>query len=286
MVSYPKQAVTFDNQLELLIERGLEINDRAKALDTLSRISYYRLSGYWHPFRDNPGEGFIAGANFDTVLGLYDFDRKLRLLVMDALERVEVTLRTDLTYHLAHAFGPFAHTNPANYRRNFGHRAWVAKATEETRRSSELFITHYRNKYDGFPIIPIWMLTEVITLGALSRLYEGMLSEQQGPVAKTYGVAPSVLRTWLRTLTYTRNLCAHHSRLWNRELANRPSLPRHDPLWNPPVTPTNRRLFAVLLILRRMMERHHDGENWHLRRGFVVTHRCKSKLAKRYGFTG
>jgi abortive infection bacteriophage resistance protein len=264
VMRYPKPPLSFEEQLLLLEERGLAIGDRNAAAHALARISYYRLSAYWHPFK-NADDSFEPGASFDSALTLYEFDRHLRLQVMDAIERVEIALRTSITYTLAHAYGAFAHCNAANFRSRFHHRTWVSKIEDEARRSKEVFIEHYKEKYEGFPALPIWMATEVIPLGTLSRLYEGMFAKDQRCVAADYDIHHEVLRSWLRTLCYIRNLCAHHSRLWNREIPVAPSLPRHDPLWIPPVTPTNRRLFAVLLVLRQLMAHHHQGRHWQQR---------------------
>ncbi|MFK5948469.1 MAG: Abi family protein [Methylococcales bacterium] len=173
-----------------------------------------------------------------------------------------MALRTSITYTLSHTYGTFSHTQAANFRSNFRHNQWLARVEQDAASSQEDFIRHYRNKYQGFPRLPIWMATEVITLGALSRLYEGMLKLDQDAVASDYNIQPAVLRTWLRTLTYIRNLCAHHARLWNRQLSVAPEMPRHDVRWQAPLTPTNRRLFAVLLILRQMMHHHHQGLHW------------------------
>lgn len=258
---YDKPPLTFGQQLDLLAARGLEVNPRDLALHALERISYYRLSAYWYPVK-NQDDTFRPGARFDAALNLYEFDRHLRLQVMGAIERVEIALRTAITYTLAHAYGTYAHTDSANFRNTFQHAEWVGKAETEARNSQEAFVEHFRKKYEGFPTLPIWMATEVISLGSLSRLYEGMLPREQKQVAVDYRIHPSVLRSWFRTLTYVRNICAHHARLWNRELSNAPELPRHDRQWQPPATPTNRRLFALLLMLRQMMARHHDGLHW------------------------
>lgn len=263
-MQYPKPPLSFEQQLALLEERGLAIGDRNAAAHALARVSYYRFSAYWHPFK-NADDSFKPGANFEAALSLYELDRHLRLQVMDAVERVEIALRTSITYTLAHAYGAFAHGNAANFRPHFPHRRWVSKIEDEAQRSKEVFIQHYKAKYEGFPALPIWMATEVIPLGALSRLYEGMFAKDQRLVAADYGIHHSVFCSWLRTLCYIRNLCAHHSRLWNREIPVAPELPRHDPLWNPPITPTNRRLFAVLLVLRQLMAHHHQGRHWQQR---------------------
>lgn len=261
---YNKPPLTFEQQLELLESRQMLITDRDQALHALECISYYRLSAYWYPVK-NDNDTFKPGTRFDVAESLYEFDRHLRLQVMDAIERIEIALRTAITYTLAHSYGAFAHTDPTNFRNTFQHRRWIEKLEYELGNSQEVFIQHFRNKYAGFPAMPIWMAIEVITLGALSRLYEGLLPREQKQIARVYAVHPAVLRSWLRTLTYTRNLCAHHARLWNRELSNAPEMPRHEAAWHPPVTPTNRRLFAVLLILRRMMDHHHDGTHWQKR---------------------
>lgn len=261
---YDKQPLTFDEQVALLSSRGLDINDQDHALHALERISYYRLSAYWYPVR-NHDDSFRDGASFDVALQLYEFDRHLRLLVMDAIERVEISLRTAITYTLAHSYGTFAHIDSANFRRNFRHAQWTSKVEHESQNSQEDFVSHYRNTYEGFPTLPIWMVTEIISLGALSRFYEGMLHDDQRNISEDYHVQPFVLRSWLRTLTYVRNVCAHHARLWNRQLAVAPELPRHDLQWQAPITPTNQRLFSVLLILRQMMAHHHQGVHWQQR---------------------
>ncbi len=261
---YDKQPLTIDEQVARLSFRGLEITDSSHALHTLERISYYRLSAYWYPVK-NADSSFSAGANFDVALQLYEFDRHLRLLVMDAIERVEISLRTAITYTLSHTYGTFAHTNPDNSRRHFRHEQWIAKVEHDSKYAQEDFVSHYRNTYEGFPTLPLWMVTEVVSLGALSRLYEAMLHGDQLKISSDYHIQPIVLRTWLRTLTYIRNVCAHHYRLWNRQLAVAPELPRHDEQWQSPITPTSKRLFAVLLILRQMMAHHHQGVHWQQR---------------------
>lgn len=263
-MQYDKPPLTFEQQLDLLASRGLQIGDRKQALHALARISYYRLSAYWHPVK-NSDDTFKLGARFEVSLTLYEFDRHLRLQVMDAIERIEIALRTAITYNMAHAYGTFAHTSPTNFRDRFDHAGWIEKIEDEAAHSREIFINHYRDKYEGFPTLPIWMATEVISWGALSRLYEGMLPKDQKIIASDYGIQPIVMRSWLRTLTYIRNLCAHHGRLWNRELAVAPELPRHDERWQPPLIPTNRRLVAILLILRQMMDHHHQGSHWQYR---------------------
>ena len=104
---YNKPPLTFDEQLNRLLVRGLIVENRELALSTFSTISYYRLSAYWYPFRQRNADGkatdnYISNTKFEEPLALYEFDRQLRLLVLDAIERIEVALRTKIThfYHI------------------------------------------------------------------------------------------------------------------------------------------------------------------------------------------
>ena len=258
---YSKGALSFQQQVDLLRSRGLGIGDEQRAVRVLERTSYYRLSAYWLPFKQ-PNDSFESGATFEEAERLYEFDRRLRLLVLDALERVEVRLRTQITYSLAHAYGPFAHEEPANFHAGFDHPRWVTKLHDETGRSHETFVNHFMNSYCGFPKLPIWMAAEVMTLGALFMLFRAMQPNDRRPIAARYGVHYDVLASWLHALTYVRNVCAHHSRLWNRELAIQPRLPNKESLWKPPHVTNNRRLYAILLILRTLTRDHHFADDW------------------------
>lgn len=263
---YQKPALTFKDQLEHLRKRGLIIDDHASALLQLSTISYYRLSAYWYPFRIRDSNGnvtsdFIEGTSFEDVISLYEFDRQLRLLVIDAIERIEVYLRTLITYHLGHTYGAFGHTDPQNFHPQFDHAQWIQNLEDEARRSSDEFVNHYKNKYTGFPTLPIWMMTEVMSLGSLSFCYRGLKHNDKKLISGKLGLHHKRLADWLHKLTYIRNICAHHSRLWNRELAVRPETSK-EPVWKPPVTPRNDRIFYILLMLRYLLKTTNNGENW------------------------
>lgn len=269
---YNKPALTFEDQLKKLESKGMIITNKADALIQLSSISYYRLSGYWYPFRKRDDQGnvtseFEGGTTIEQALELYEFDRQLRSLVLDAIERVEVAIRTQITYHMAHTYGAFAHADSKNFHPGFNHASWLRKLEDETTRSSDEFIRHFKTKYNGFPTIPVWMLTEVMSLGALSFFYKGLHNNQKAgvedkkAVAQHFNVHHKRLGNWLHILTYVRNICAHHSRLWNRELAIRPDQSKSAE-WLPPLTPRNDRIFYILLMLRHLLRGTGNGDIW------------------------
>lgn len=250
MQKYNKPPLTYAEQIELLLNRGLIVSDRNKAEQFLSQVNYYRLSAYCLPFEVNRHQ-FKPNASFDQIRELYEFDRRLRFLIDEALEVVEISFRTSLAYYLSHQYGPFVHEDASRFYTGFDHTTWINKVHEETQRSKETFIDHYRNKYDGFPKMPIWMAVEVMSFGALSQLYHSLLRVDQIALAKTVGFHSSVLSSWLHTFTYVRNMCAHHSRIWNRELAIAMTVPRGDS-WN---NINTKRIGSVVLAINHFLSR-------------------------------
>lgn len=271
-IPYAKPPFTFAEQITRLEQKGMIFNNKAKAENRLASISYYRLSGYWYPFRLRDEQNqtinkFEPNTNFDDVVFLYETDRKLRSLILDAIERAEIAVRTQFTYHIGHKYLAFGHTDKNNFHPKFKHADWLKKLETEVLRSSDDFIRHYKLKYAGFPKIPIWMLTEVMSLGALSFGYNGLVNDQKSgiedkkAVAQHFNLHHKKLGDWLHTLTYVRNICAHHSRLWNRELAIKPDKNK-DSNWLPPITPRNDRVFYILLMLRHLLNATGNGDEW------------------------
>lgn len=227
---FGKVATSHADQVILLQQRGMIVDNQAEAELYLQHLNYYRLSAYWLPFEaDHATHTFRPGTRFTDVLNLYIFDRELRLLVLDAIERIEVSVRSQWAYQLAHLHGPHAHLNSALARKPHFWRSNIDQLTEEVDRSEEAFIKHLKSTYsDRLP--PIWAACEVMSLGLLSRWYNNLKPmPTRRAIAATYRIDEKVLESWLRHLSLIRNTCAHHSRLWNREFTITPLLPRNKP---------------------------------------------------------
>lgn len=228
-MNYTKPPISIDDQIALLAGRGLNVPDTAKAALYLSNISYYRLRAYTYPFQDNtvPNHPFRPGTTFDQILNLYVFDRELRLLVFDAIERIEIALRTQIIYQFAVAYGSHWFENPTLYKDPKLLRRDLSSLDKEISRSSETFIHHYQNKYTNPLRPPSWMSLEVTTMGLLSKLFENLkMCQAKKNVARHFGLGhPKVLESWMHTLSNLRNICAHHGRLWNRALTQAPIMP-------------------------------------------------------------
>jgi abortive infection bacteriophage resistance protein len=257
---FKKTWLSYADQVQLLVERGLVVADESFAEQLLAHLNYYRFSGYCLAF-ESERHTFVTGTTFEQVASAYEFDLKLRDLLTEALEVVEVDLRTDIAYLFGERYGAFGHTLASNFFASsatlyapFAHADWLDRLREEADRSSELFVSHFRRTHSEFPDLPIWIATEVMSFGGLSKMFSGMLKKDQRGVAHRYGLQPLVLRKAMHHFVYIRNLCAHHSRLWDRVWNIKPELPAGKN-WQPPLLPGNNRLFATLLLLRQMMQR-------------------------------
>lgn len=214
-VPFDKPALSYDEQLDKLIKRGMTVANREQAIQALSHINYYRLGVYWYGFEsEHEQHSFREATSFEDVVSLYVFDRKLRLLVLDAIERIEISFRTQWTYHMSQAYGSHAHMNEAAHNQSWQHT--VKEMHRELKRSDERFIKQIMSKYsDDSP--PIWAVSEVISFGLLSKWYKNLrVNTVRKNISRIYGVHPDVFQSWMQHLTVLRNNCALHSRLWNR----------------------------------------------------------------------
>jgi abortive infection bacteriophage resistance protein len=307
MTSFTKPAVSVDQQLEILERRGLSVRQPARAKRFLEVVSFFRLSIYMRPFQipGNVDHLFKANTEFKQVIALYAFDRELRLLVIDAIERVEVAVRATLNNHMsckyqtdtAHS-GSHWYLNRDLFNQKYNHQRLIryledkqgTEATQLTRdivkitrsnatteikqqriaqRSKENYSRFYQHNYQTPALMPGWAMTEELTLGSLSHMYQGLKKDaDRKAIAKRFDVPHEVLASWLHTLNFVRNCCAHHSRIWNRELAVQPKIP-HGALWQLPerlaegqIQP-QRRIYVVLLLLAHLMRRVSPDSQWH-----------------------
>jgi len=227
-VPYTKQALSYSDQIQQLRNRGLIIENEPKALHLLEVISYYRLSGYWYPMlSDKEKHLFKPNSTFELAYCIYKFDRELRLLILSELEKIEIAIRAKMIYALSHSCGVFWYTNPLNFNNQISYHETISKIGAEYERSDEDFIQSFKNKYsDSMP--PSWMMFEFSSFGILSSLYSNLLpGKGRRDIANYFGLSDSVLESWLHSIVYLRNICAHHSRLWNKEMRIQPIIPRN-----------------------------------------------------------
>jgi abortive infection bacteriophage resistance protein len=243
---FDKPWLSISDQIQKLQGYGLTISDVPAASAFLEHINYYRFCGYGLAF-EKSRHVFLPGTTFEQVRSAYEFDRSLRDLVTESLEVIELDLRTTIAHFFGKKYGAFGYVSEKSFFHTDRHREWLSNVCAETVRSSELFVKHHKEVYQEFPNMPIWVATEIMSFNTLSKMYSFMWKDDKKVIAARYHVQPDILGTWLHHLVYVRNLCAHHSRLWDRIWAIKPNFPAGKN-WESPLVPSNMRLFATLLI--------------------------------------
>lgn len=216
-MEYKKPPMKIKEQIKLLRERGLIVDDEEKLERYLRNISYYHFSIYFKHFQSN--DHFIEGTNFEDVLNIYVFDQKLRLLLLDVLERIEKSFKCRFAYEVSILSGDACWIADKKYFKNeLEHNNRVIKILEDLKYSKEIFIKHYYENYSLPEYPPIWMIIETLTFGQCVMICNQLKRENVKVIADTYGINGKLLSNWFHALSIIRNFCAHHARLWNREV--------------------------------------------------------------------
>lgn len=231
---YNKPAITVNDQLRQIKRRGMGISSHAEAKHYLRSVGYYRLEGYWWTMqRDAVRHLFRRGSSFTQVIERYNFDRELRLMALNMIERVEIGVRTQLIYHLSLSYGPFWFEDGTLKKNTGHHRRNLHRLEKEVRRSQEKFIVEHRRKYHrDTRNPPSWKSLEVISLGLLSKMYRNLADglPEKATITNNLGLpTPNMLENWLHAIALLRNVCAHHCRLFERSMEIWPTLPTRLP---------------------------------------------------------
>lgn len=245
--------------------KGLETRgQRDKALHALEFIGYHRLLIYMRPLQD-PQKRFFATVQFDDILQLYDFDRRLRLVFLDAIDRIEVAFRAAIinTLALDKTCGSHFYMDAIHFKDCKAHRDVMKQVLGLPEKNAA--IKHYYDNYNTPALPPVWTVLEAMTIGQLSRLFSDLHLDHRKTVATKFGYDESVLVTWLKSLTILRNVCAHHGRLWNASItADAPKyakaiageFPSHN---------DRGRIFARAVVVQALLEKIDPTSDWKVR---------------------
>ncbi len=268
-IPYNKLHLSISDQIAKLQSRGMQFADITNAEHYLSHMNYYRLTAYWLPYEQSHAtHRFQSDTHFEEILKYYVFDRELRLLVLDAIERIEVSVRTQMTYVLTEKYGSHPHLCPEVFYCPVKYAQNLSKLKNEYERSDEIFSKHFKIKYVE-KIPPMWAAVELMTLGQISHWY-GNIKERSDrkAIVQAYGIDESILRSYLHHLTIIRNICAHHARLWNRRFTFAIKMPKY-PI---ELSQTLNRdaadiksLYNTLVFLKYLMDKINPGHQWDIR---------------------
>lgn len=267
-----KPSRTVDEQLLLLESRGMKFRDKEVAREWLRRISYYRLKGYWWGMQDDVvNHHFRDGSWFEDVIKRYEFDKELKVVLFRAIESLEIALRTKLIYHMSQDYGSLWYMNPAVVHNGRLHQDHLLHLQDEFKMSGEVFVKDFLQKhpnqlartqrgYQSDQDPDAWIIMEVATLGELSKWYKNIAHQlpAKSRIANEFGFnLHSELSSWLESMAYIRNIIAHHSRLWGRNMVKRPSMLQTAPnpwLGRPLVQVEEKRAFHLISALLYMCD--------------------------------
>ena len=227
-IPFQKPYTSAHDLVGLLQSRGLFIANCAKAERYLEFIGYYRLSAYMYPLLQMPKEEhrYKPGSSFKQVMMLYRFDKKLRLLIFNEIEKIEVAVRSTIVNIGSEMTGnPFWMTDSSNFVDAAKFHRTMDLIDAELHRSREDFIVHFKQTYsDAYP--PAWILAEVLPFGVITNIFSNIkVARIKKNIAKRFGLQVAPFESWLTIVTLTRNSCCHHARVWNKQNTIRPMLP-------------------------------------------------------------
>ena len=256
-IPYNKPYRSPQDLVNLLQTRGLIINNQCRAENYIRHIGYYRLSAYMFPVLKLPKDKHLFKDNitFQNILNLYKFDKKLRLLIFNEIEKIEVAVRSSIVNNACELFNdPYWITDSKYFMSPDKFQKTLSLIDKELEHSKEDFIIHFRSKYsDTYP--PAWILAEILSLGTMMNVYYNLRDiTVQKKIAKEFCLQVKPFESWMSILTLSRNSCCHHSRVWNKQNTMQPTEPRH--ITKPWITlPTDRlRIYFNLCIIKWFLD--------------------------------
>ena len=255
-MNFTKPPLSFNDQADLLLKRGL-IANKKDLIDILKKVNYYHLSGYLYPYRIKINDNFMKGTTLDEILYIMDFGSELRLLVFHVISILERWIRTDLVYNFSIYFNDaFAYTKYSSYPKQPQYKVdeFLKFIEGEMNYSKEVFVQHYKAKYSQENYLPAWMAAEIMSMGTMNRFYQLMDKNLKSLTVRVFNVHEVVFHSWLNSIRNVRNICAHHNRLWNRNLSIIPKIPKNSSAWSQYNGRNDKKLFLLLSIINYMLK--------------------------------
>ena len=225
-MEYIKNALTISDQIATLQQRGLIINDMTSVERFLNNVTYFRFAAYLRVF-EQPDGTFRRGTTFEKVYVIYAFDVELRKLIFSAIQQIEIALRSRVIHQFSLSHGPFWFLDASLAIDKLKYAENLATLQRELERTKEDFIKEHTAKYGSTSFPPSWKLLELASFGCLTKLYRNFADKLvRKHIARSFGIAKTeALESWMIAINVLRNYCAHHARIWNRNMPVMPQLP-------------------------------------------------------------
>ncbi len=221
--------LNFEEQIDLFIKRGMPAPNKNRNISKLKYINYYKLKELAYPFYDKESKKYI-NINFDDLLTRYYQDKHIRLAVLSCIEKIEIAFKTQFCHLLGSKHGAFGYLQFSNWcnKNEFCKHYISEKQGNFKKRIKENFYIYSKKKciqeLDNQEKIPIWMLVEVLTFGEVLYLFGLMSTENQKKIALNFNCKANELLSWLKSLKFIRNQCAHNSNIIDIKMQTKPTL--------------------------------------------------------------
>ena len=242
--------MTIDEQIQNLKSIGLIVNDEAYAKKILNDISYFRLIKAFSLNLKTKNSLYYQNVTFEQIVELYLFNANFRQLIFPEIEKIEINMRCRIANYFAEKYGVLGYYDEVNFANEIYHKAFLKDIEEEISRNYKApFVRNFRENYETGKL-PIYALVELFSFGTLSKFYKNMLNEDKKQVAAKFGVGYTYLGSWIESISYVRNICAHYGRLYNAKLSKTPTLYKEYSA----LGVGNNRVFGVLLCMKQLLE--------------------------------
>lgn len=240
--------LTVEEQIKNLYDLGLTIENEESAKSLLNDVSYFRLIKAYSLGLKPKNGNYNSGVTFDTIVQLYKFNCNFRQQLFPVIERIEINLRCRLANYFSSKYGVLGYENPQNFSNPEYHSLFLEDIEHEVSRNAKSpFVKNFKDNYEDGKI-PFYALVELFSFGTLSKFFKNMKNEDKKAVSATYGVGYTYFESWIESIAFVRNMCAHYGRLYNAKLAKTPILYKQyskDGI-------KNIRVFGVLLCIKHL----------------------------------
>ena len=241
--------LTVEEQIENLYDLGLSIEDEKNAKLLLNDVSYFRLIKAYSLGLKPKNGNYNPGVTFDTIVQLYKFNCNFRQQLFPVIERIEVNLRCRLANYFSSKYGVLGYENSQNFSNPEYHSFFIDDIELEIARNIKSpFVKNFKENYENGKI-PFYALVELFSFGTLSKFFKNMKSEDKKAVSSTYGIGYTYFESWIESIAFVRNMCAHYGRLYNAKLAKTPIL--YKQYRNSEIK--NNRVFGILLCIKHLI---------------------------------
>uniref|UniRef100_UPI00359C1F40 Abi family protein n=1 Tax=Lactococcus garvieae TaxID=1363 RepID=UPI00359C1F40 len=248
-----KLAKSYEEQLEILSNRGLIIENEEKAIHALSNINYYNLTGYLFQLKKKDGT-YKEGVSFEQGLSLYNFDKEIHAWLLAILTEIEQSIKTKTAYIIAINYpdNPCIYEDETFFKNQIDHQRFIKEFKKNVQNNSGAeFVKHHILHYDNH--FPIWVAVQLFTMGNLKAMYTNLSSTLRKQISREFDSSPVMFDNWLECIRILRNLVAHNMRLYGYNFI---LMPKTSDKFEK--TPTNQ-LFGHLFLLKHL---YFDNDEW------------------------